>query len=156
MVEIRKVLSFYEVPSMSHLFVIKKLLLTFEKTWTGTHHWFSSSFNLFLPRTWSYDSEPHVLLDSLHKNEFKQQGLVPLQMWVIWFIFINWNLTTFGNPFHKGNRIFPYFAKSNKMTSFHAIKACNNRLFRLNNRLFYWQFWKFLWKIILLVLWIKT
>ena len=32
----KECLVLYEVSSISHLFVIKKPLLTFEKTWTGT------------------------------------------------------------------------------------------------------------------------
>ena len=60
-----------------------------------------------------------------------------------WFSFITGIFRTFGNPSHNTfkNRIFPNFTKSNRVASFHAIKSCNNRLFRSFNRLFFWQFW---------------
>ena len=75
-----------------------------------------------------------------------------------WFLFLIWNLTYFRNPFHEAswNRKLSYFAESNRMTFFHAVKACKNRLFRLNNRLFYWLSWIFFWKLILFGLWINT
>ena len=102
-VKIRKVLFFYEVPSMSHCLRSRMLLLAFKIAWSGTHPQFSSSHNYFLPRTWSDNSELHVSLVSLHQNEFKQQDLVPLQMWVHLIYFchlkphnlwesISWNL----------------------------------------------------------------
>ena len=43
--KIRKVLSFYEVPSMSRCLWSRMLLLAFEIGWTGTNPQFSSSHN---------------------------------------------------------------------------------------------------------------
>ena len=82
----------------------------------------------------------------------------PFKCGSFWFTFITRNSIIFRNPSHNAfrNRIFPNFTKSDKMASFHAVEACNNRLFRQNNRLFFWQLRKWLWKLVLLVLWIKT
>ena len=48
------------------------------------------------------------------------------------------NLRNLWNPFQDtfGNRKPPYFAESNRVTPFHAIKENLNQLFRQNNRLF--------------------
>ena len=56
--------------------------------------------------------------------------------------FIMRNLRILGNPSHNTfrNKIFPNIAESIRVASLHAIKACNNWLFRFFNRLFFWQF----------------
>ena len=152
--KLRKVLSFYEVPSMSHLLWSKSLFLLL-KILELVHNTVSVPVWIFsLQELYQMTQCLIFFYVSCIKRNSSSKVWSPYKCGSIWLIFIIWDLTTFGNPFHKTsrNKIFPYFAESERMTFLHAIKACNNRLFRLNNQLFYWLFWK----LILLVLWIKT
>ena len=65
---------------------------------------------------------------------------------------ISWN--PFKDTFR--NKRFTKPTESNKMTSLHTVKACNNRLFRSFNRLILWHCWKRFWIPILFVQWIKS
>ena len=118
----------------------RSLILTVEGFWIYTEHWFNFNVDLFLQKTWSDDSVLQTSLDFQHKHEFKQQDLAPSQMWIQLIFFLTWNLTFFKNPFHVAsrNKKLSYFVESNWMALLHAIKACNNRLFRDNNWLFLW------------------
>ena len=95
---------------------------------------------------------------SLQKTNSSTKIWSPYKNGSFCITFITGNFRVFGNLSHNTfrNRIFPNFTESNRVTSLHAIKACNNRLFRFFNRLFFWKFWKIVWKLILLALWIKA
>ena len=99
-----------------------------------------------------------LLQDFLQKRFSSTKIWSPYECGSIWFTLINRTFTILGNPLHKAprNNIFSDFTESDIMASFHAVEACNNRLFRQSNRLFFWQFRKWLWKSILLVVPIRS
>jgi len=128
------------------------------------HIWRSTQFQnkalscLFASmRSWFYRSfmwRQKSTKESLSNH--KIWSLKELGTFHVRFIFrtikISWN--PFKDTFRNKRLTKP--VESNRMTSLHTVKACNNRLFRSFNRLIFLHWWKRFWNPILFAMWIKS
>ena len=119
-----------------------------------TRHWYvqKSSWGPVL-------NDPSSKVRNLQNNtlsNYKIWSLNEFGTFCVRFVFLTNN--TSRNPLKDTLRYkkFTKPAVPDKVTFLHAGEACNNRLKRLFNRLFFWYIWKRFWNFIFFALRIKT